>query len=268
MKPLMLAWGLMAACVAACAGPASSIGHEEKIVFFPAFAVQAATNDLWEAEVGGWIYDPEQRRAAHAVLDQAIEHETSKLTESQRAVFKERAFLFLTDHGCHGSVGIRLGNKTYPLGQTRDDGRFSGKIRFNRAELDSQYSSDILPFQAVLAQGDSRVFSGQIHLISSTGVTVVCDVDDTIKISQVTNRHLLVRNMFFEPFRLVPGMDELCRDLAHHESAEFWYVSACPWQLFGPLCDFVRSNGFPNGIFCLREFQSKPRVPATLSPLR
>ncbi len=205
MKPLMLAWGLMAACVAACAGPASSIGHEEKIVFFPAFAVQAATNDLWEAEVGGWIYDPEQRRAAHAVLDQAIEHETSKLTESQRAVFKERAFLFLTDHGCHGSVGIRLGNKTYPLGQTRDDGRFSGKIRFNRAELDSQYSSDILPFQAVLAQGDSRVFSGEIHLIRSTGVTVVCDVDDTIKISQVTNQHLLAKNMFCEPFRPVTG---------------------------------------------------------------
>ncbi len=47
MKPLMLAWGLMAACVAARAGPTSSIGHDEEIVFFPAFAVQAATNDLW-----------------------------------------------------------------------------------------------------------------------------------------------------------------------------------------------------------------------------
>ena len=257
MKSLMLAWSLIAICVAAGSGPASSIGHDEEIVFFPAFAAHDATNDLWEAEVEGWIYDPEQRRAAHAVLDQAIEHETTNLTESQRAVFKERVFFFLTNHRRRESVAIRLGNKTYPLGQTRDDGRFSGRVRFNRGELDSQYSSDILPFQAVLAQGDSRVFSGEIHLINSTGVTVVCDIDDTIKISQVTNQHLLAKNMFCEPFRPVPGMNGLYRHLAHHESAEFWYVSASPWQLFEPLSAFVRSNGYPNGIFCLRDFQGK-----------
>ena len=80
MKSLMLAWSLMAICVAAGSGPASSIGHDEEIVFFPAFAAHDATNDLWEAEVEGWIYDAEQRRAAHAVLDQAIEHEMTNLT--------------------------------------------------------------------------------------------------------------------------------------------------------------------------------------------
>ena len=37
------------------------------------------------------------------------------------------------------------------------------------------------------------------------------------------------------------------------------YVSASPWQLFLPLSEFVRSNGFPAGTFYLKNFRLKDR---------
>jgi phosphatidate phosphatase APP1 len=34
-------------------------------------------------------------------------------------------------------------------------------------------------------------------------------------------------------------------------------VSASPWQLYSPLADFIRSNGFPAGVFYLKSFRWK-----------
>jgi phosphatidate phosphatase APP1 len=37
--------------------------------------------------------------------------------------------------------------------------------------------------------------------------------------------------------------------------AQFHYVSASPWQLYQPLSEFVRRNGFPAGTFHLKYFR-------------
>jgi len=39
--------------------------------------------------------------------------------------------------------------------------------------------------------------------------------------------------------------------------AGFFYVSASPWQLYLPLAEFVRSNGFPQGAFQMKVFRLK-----------
>ncbi len=258
-RSLSACWALMVACVTGHAEQVSSIGRDEEIVFFPAFATVIERSDMWEAEVQGCVYEPEKRSLAIALLHQAIERDQFQLTPSQELVFKERVRLFMLDHERGESVVIQLGERKYSLGRSRADGRFSGRIQFRNADLVGQGSSNILRFQAVVSRGDPRAFSGEIHIISGTGVTVVSDIDDTIKISQVTNRQLLLKNTFLEPFQPVPGMANLYRQLADRESARFWYVSASPWQLFAPLSDFVRSNGYPSGIFCLKNVRWKDR---------
>src|SRR5262249_24774087 len=120
-----------------------------------------------------------------------------------------------------------------------------------------QDSGPTVAVRAVLRSGDERVFAGQISLVSSTGATVISDIDDTIKITNVRDRAATLRNTFLEPFPPVPGMVELYQNWARQGSVNFFYVSASPWQLFLPLRDFIRSNGFPAGAFYLKQVRWK-----------
>jgi hypothetical protein len=249
----------------ALAGQVSGIGRDEEIVFFPSFATEVAGTQLWEAELQGCVYEPEKRRLALAVLHPMLERDHFEMTPSQELVFRERTRLFMVDHERGETVVVRLGGETYTLGKSRADGRFSARVRF-QADRFGQLSSSpsavepqVVRFQAVLTAGDNRVFSGEIYLVKKAGITVVSDIDDTIKVTQVSDHRLMLRNTFMEPFRPVPGMAKLYREWAERDSAQFWYVSASPWQLFAPLSEFVRSNGFPGGVFCLKQVRWKDR---------
>jgi phosphatidate phosphatase APP1 len=88
-------------------------------------------------------------------------------------------------------------------------------------------------------------------------VSVISDIDDTIKISEVRNREALLRNTFLGPFRPVPGMAEIYAAWATNHGASFHYVTACPWQLQPELATFLRTNGFPEGTFQMKQFRWK-----------
>jgi phosphatidate phosphatase APP1 len=91
-----------------------------------------------------------------------------------------------------------------------------------------------------------------LELLEPTGVSVISDIDDTIKVSTVGNRRELLRNTFCRPMAPVPGMAELYKAWQKF-GARFHYVSASPWQLYEPLSAFIRSNGFPAGTFHLKQ---------------
>jgi phosphatidate phosphatase APP1 len=103
--------------------------------------------------------------------------------------------------------------------------------------------------RAVLPVKDNRIFTGNLSFFDDAGIIVISDIDDTIKITQVHDRKATLRNTFLEPFRPVPGMADLYNSWAQKTGAQFCYVSASPWQLYSPLADFIRSNGFPAGVF-------------------
>jgi phosphatidate phosphatase APP1 len=110
-----------------------------------------------------------------------------------------------------------------------------------------------------LPPGDSRQFAGEVILIEDVGLSVISDIDDTIKVTQVRDRRATLRNTFVRPFEPAPGMAELYQNLVRSNRSELHYVSASPWQLYLPLVEFVRTNGFPPGSFALKEFRWKDR---------
>jgi phosphatidate phosphatase APP1 len=109
----------------------------------------------------------------------------------------------------------------------------------------------------VLPAQDPRVFAGEVTLVDESGITVISDIDDTVKVTQVNNRQATLRNTFLLPFEPVPGLAEIYGNWGRQPGTQFWYVSASPWQLFPPLSEFVRSNGFPAGVFYLKNFRWK-----------
>ena len=103
--------------------------------------------------------------------------------------------------------------------------------------------------------GSPRHFTpaaAELLLIPPTGLSIISDIDDTVKLSDVLNKRELLRNTFLREFVPVEGMAELYRHWGEEHEAVFHYVSASPWQLQPELEGFLRNSGFPPATFHLK----------------
>lgn len=262
----MRAWVLCGILVggAACDGtdgPAqpSPVKPDETIVFFPALAVP--TDDGWDVRVHGWIFEP--RSEAGYALDRfraAIGLEDAGIDLGAGSVFAKRAAPFLVDNERGKRIAVRLGDSRFVTEPSAPNGHFEGRIRLTSEQFKPHPGGPALEtirVRAELSEGDLRRFEGVVLLLNPSGISIVSDIDDTIKVSEVRDRKALLRNTFLLPFRPVPGMAELYQTWSRQPGTAFHYVSAGPWQLYAPLEDFRRAAGFPVGTFHLRPFRWK-----------
>lgn len=240
----------------------SAIRPDEVVVFFPACGYFDESRDTWIIPVHGWIYEPEtdsiKRAAALGLLRRAIgldEHEAGT------AIFKERARLFLVDNKRGKKIHIRLGSQIFLSDESEPNGHFRATLKIPVADARALLKGKsegigALTFEALARQGDDRRFTGSAQLIDSEGISVVSDIDDTIKITDVLNKKALLANTFLRDFQPVKGMAERYSAWAK-AGASFHYVSASPWQLYSPLSNFMSREGFPDGAFHMKFFRTK-----------
>ncbi|HEX20627.1 MAG TPA: DUF2183 domain-containing protein, partial [Acidiferrobacteraceae bacterium] len=122
----------------------------------------------------------------------------------------------------------------------------------------SSSNKERLYFRVLLNKDDHRKYIGRVQLVSASGLSIISDIDDTIKISNVLDKKELMSNTFLRPFKAAPGMAALYRSL-HRQGAVFHYVSASPWQLYPPLEQFREQHHFPEGSFHLKSFRWRDR---------
>jgi phosphatidate phosphatase APP1 len=197
-----------------------------------------------------------------AALHESLELKHVTMTAGEQMVFNERARLFLADHERGKRIFVRVGDTVFAAGKSRVDGNFEGEITLSDRDVTKVRKADEsgtwhIQFAAELPPGDVRQFAGETILLEKAGVSVISDIDDTIKVTQIRDRHATLRNTFLRPFEPVPEMAAFYQSLARSNQAAFHYISASPWQLYLPLSEFVRSNGFPAGAFALKEFRWK-----------
>lgn len=253
-RAVWLAAGL---AVIPCLVAASDIEKDERIVFFPTVAHLSENGREWVASVHGWIYEPEaeslRRKAAIAGFRKML---GSQADGTSSDIFERRAWQFFVDNERGKEIAVQVGGKTFDLEPSSEDGHFFGSLR-----LDAQTAKRLAPdgrlrYLALTDEKDTRHFVGTIHLVPPAGVSVISDIDDTIKVTEVTDRKKLVENTFFLPFCAVEGMPELYRRWAD-AGAEFHFVSGSPWQLYVPLAELMRDAGFPSATFHLRRVRFK-----------
>ena len=269
---LVLRLGVVLACClvlfAVSGAQRSSIKEDERVVFFPTFAVRDQAD--WVVNIHGWVYEPElNSRLRQETLDafRRLLGLSEKELESQ--VFQQRARPFLVDNERKKELTIRLGEREFPGGTSEPTGHFRQSLRLPVVAAKGLVDGDgWLPLQAVTRPTDPRRFSGRCQLLEPEGVSVISDIDDTIKVTEVRDRGALIANTFLREFEPTPGMAELYQTWARQGMA-FHYVSASPWQLFEPLEEFRKKHGYPAGTFHLREFRLKDRSALQLlaSPL-
>jgi phosphatidate phosphatase APP1 len=236
---------------------ASPIKRDEEIVFFPVAARLSADLGHWIVPLHGWVFEPEAdslwRRGALGglALSLGLEHGAA-----DSEIFKQRGRWFLVDNERGKRVSVTLSSEAGALGPSGPDGHFQTEIALPRRVAVQETVGFSLAYSAVLPAGDDRTFQGEVLFPASYGLSVISDIDDTIKISQVTDKTALLANTFLKPFQAAPDM-ALAYDRLAAAGAVFHYVSSSPWQLYPDLRDFMVEAGFPRGSVHLRKFRVK-----------
>lgn len=244
------------------------------IVFFPTYARRVPGG--WSAAVAGMVVRPLPERSRRRVLAVAVLRRLLELEDEQLAseVFRRRAESFLFQRVAGRRVTITLGGRRFAAGQSDRSGHFRAEL-----DLDEEFVAGLAPpgrdrrlaYAAVLDDGDEDALpeppAGAVHLVDADGMSVISDIDDTVKVSNVANRRELLRNTLLREFAAVPGMPDAYRRW-HEAGATFHYVSASPWQLSESLCTFLTAAGLPAGSMHLKLFRLKDSTPLGRLPSR
>ena len=240
--------------------PPTNLKPDEDILFFPTYGHFDPEVDVWRFDVHGKVFEPENSSAKRAAFIALLRAATNANRDLKDAVFlDDRVRPFLVDNERGKSVTIEVAGEQFLAGISQPNGHFSKTLTLSPdSPASAVRKNQILEIQAILCDDDPREFTGRVHLIAPTGVSVISDIDDTIKLSQVTDKSELMKNTFLRPFRAVEGMPELYKRLADLEVA-FHYVSGSPWQLYQPIESFMTESGFTQGTLDLKYFRLKDR---------
>jgi phosphatidate phosphatase APP1 len=150
------------------------------------------------------------------------------------------------------SITVAAAGEIFALGKTRPNGRLRTSITIKGRHHQEQISCEV---SWGAASAPARL---DVHFLAPDGLSVISDIDDTIRVSHVHERAALLRGTFVEPFRAVEGMADVYRRW-NKSGAQFHYLSATPWQLYVPIAAFLDTHGFPKGTFQLRDFRWRDR---------
>ena len=238
----------------------SPVKPDESVVFLSGLGHEQA--DGWHLEIHGWVFESEYHKPLTSLFRRAVGIRDDELTAAEQKTFRERAQFFLVDNERNKSVAVQIGQMIFNLPNSTPNGHFQTNLHLLSEDLErfgliGLLTNRVAQFQMTSANQRLRPATGVIQIIPATGLSVISDIDDTIKVSSVRDHRELLRNTFCRPYKAVPGMAALYQTWEKTADARFHYVSASPWQLYVPLSEFVQTNGFPDGTYHLKTFRLK-----------
>jgi phosphatidate phosphatase APP1 len=236
----------------------SDLAQDEVVAFIPAYATRHGAK--WRLPLEAWVYEPEEDGLVRSGTLEAIEDalELDGRDETTRRRVLENLRPFMVDNEGAKTVVVRIGDTAAVVGTSGADGRCGDVVELTarQAEAAAQGNPPALEYAVVLGDGDTRRFSGWVQLLDDAGVSVISDIDDTIKITEVHDKKKLLENTFARPFQPAPGMPALYRRWAD-EGAAFHYISNSPLPLLHAITAFITAEGFPMGSLGLKPFRWK-----------
>ena len=241
-------------------------GRECKIVVYPGFGFTTRRGGA-VIRVAGVVYEHRRplgmsKEFLVKMLARAMSATPEELLDE---TFRSRLAPFVAKTRRGLRVWLQIGPRRFRLRRrTRRSGWFRGKLRLssellNRLRKSGALRGSQLTFRVWLSADTQVKSTGTAFLLPPLGISVVSDIDDTIKLSEVSNRRELLANTFLREFRGIEGMAELYREWAG-QGAAFHYVSSSPWQLFDPILQWAAEAGFPAGTLHLRTFRLRDQV--------
>ena len=232
----------------------TNLKNDEKVLLFPTNARFDNKLQKWVIPVHGWVFEPEAnstwRKAMIKTFEKIIGVEKNTPEEN---IFKTRTRMFLVDNERAKNIVVAINGKQFAAPTTGANGHF----QFN-AQLQQTHCNQWLAVNVITRQHDQRHFSGQVQCVNTSGISVISDIDDTIKDSNVLDKKVLMKNTFLREFKPVAGMAKLYQHWAT-QGHNFHYVSSSPWQLYPFLQKFLLDKQFPMGSMHLKLVRLKDK---------
>ena len=224
---------------------------------FTTAARQSADGTRWLVPVHVWIYTPQHSRVRKAAMATVLKQKYG-LQESPatQANFDRRANLLFADNHRGRRLTVKIAGRAFDLQPTQANGHSRSDFDIPAGDVTTHARDGRLTIEVVLPQGDTRTFRGHALVVPPEGVSVISDIDDTVKISNVTVRAKLMDETFFKDFAAVPGMAPLYAGWAR-QGMSLHFVSSSPWHLYAPLNEMLGQAGFPAATLDLKQIRLK-----------
>ncbi|MGB1256650.1 MAG: phosphatidate phosphatase App1 family protein, partial [Thiolinea sp.] len=235
--------------------------QEKQVTFYPTYGYQYDGN--WHIPLRIWVREPADfpLRMASKLIRRMLRNRAGldALTPEQKALFKHRTEAFIADQESFEHVRFVFDQDPEQTVFSLSDAAGNNKTDFNgllsgELVLSESKAAQILaaqpndPWLTIRAVSKHHTGVGRIRLIPPLGMSVVSDIDDTIKVTGfVEGSDAVLRRTFFEEFIPAPGMAAMYQAMGNDTA--FHYVSGGPWQMYPVLAEFLfgPQAGFPLG---------------------
>ncbi|MFY7875972.1 MAG: phosphatidate phosphatase App1 family protein, partial [Pirellula sp.] len=233
-------------------------------------------DSLWRVQIQGRISQASPASLGKRIMLRGLIRALSVPADvAQGDLFQNRVRGFLAAPIAGARIQIELAGQHYVLPRkSKSSGLFQckldltdkqlerfkryGSVKFQDASVPSQDANQM----EVLQKWDVGLggqASSQVFLAERSGVSVVTDIDDTIKLTEVNSRRRMLQRTFSEPFEPIEGMANIYQRWAE-QGALFHYVSSSPWQIYDALNQFLVDNAFPSGSMHLKWFRLRDEL--------
>ena len=248
------------------------IGKE--VVVYPTYAYRDRRDpSMWVVPVRLWVHDNIDAPFLEDLIEnKAIRHFEEDLQrpleEEEKSRLKRCLTDFLTDDKSYEQVELTFesddeGRLFHATHTTNRNGLVEENLHVPASAVEQllgrqEEPSRWLRLRAVTAGGEGH---GRVRLLDGRGLSVISDIDDTIKVTHVpAGKKTVLRNIFLKKFEPAPGMLEMYRALGAEgeppADLSFHYVSGSPWQMFRPLHHFlIEECGHAPGTFHMKNLR-------------
>ena len=230
---------------------AEPLESDEDVLFLPSTARELGNGQI-EVDVQIWIHEKNRFKVLDMGLARYLGLKLNTMSPAARLRFAQRTALFHAEPEEGTVLELDFGQGTPLVQMPTSDA--SGRTNL-RATVDVKPDPGQAPWLTfhVRTPGPRPDVEGRALLVPSTGLSVISDIDDTVKVTEVRDQQQMLLNTFARPFKAVPGMAQHYAVMARNPQTRFHYLSSSPIQLMPPLQGFLRDAGFPPGSIHLRE---------------
>ncbi|KAH6618585.1 hypothetical protein C7974DRAFT_465258 [Boeremia exigua] len=115
---------------------------------------------------------------------------------------------------------------------------------------------DFVPTHVRILASEQLSATEEVLVTDSTGISVISDIDDTIKHSAISSgAREIFRNVFIRDLSdlTIDGVKEWYNKMSE-QGVKFHYVSNSPWQLYPVISAYFSMAGLPPGSFHLKQY--------------
>jgi hypothetical protein len=229
---------------------AEPLDPDEDVLFLPSTARQLDDGRI-EVDLQAWIHEKDRHKTLDAGLARYLGLKLSTMSPAARIRFAQRTLLFHAEPEEGTVLQIDFGRGTPHVLMPSSNAGGRTQLRTTVAVKPDPRLAPWLRFHALASP--ARRIEGRALLVPASGLSVISDIDDTVKITEVRNQEQMLLNTFVRAFKAVPGMAERYRNLASNPQTRLHFLSSSPIQLLPALAGFLRDAGFPPGSMHLRE---------------